>query len=174
MMNVRPVKDDELSTVAAIHVRSWQTAYGGIVPDKYLAAQDVTKGEAKWRRTSRKYPGNLRVAVDNQEDVLGFCYLALVGDEPEDQPYDGRLYALHVRSDLKRNGIGSQLLTSAFDRLRTMGCRSVIVWTFDDLAPSRRFYEHLGGTLVKSKRSDFGGKKIVEVAYGWEDLADRT
>jgi hypothetical protein len=51
-----------------------------------------------------------------------------------------------------------------------MGCRSAIIWTLEDLTPSRRFYERHGGTIVKSKLGDFSGNKIAEVAYGWEDL----
>ena len=153
-------------------MRSWQTAYRGIMPDSLLAVQNATEREAKWRETLAKMSGQMLVAVDPDDQLVGFTYLARAQDLPEDRPYDGRVYALHVRPDRKRQGIGSQLHRAALLMLDEMGCRSAIIWTLEDLAPSRRFYEKRGGALVRSKLGDFGGMKIVEVAYGWEDLAN--
>jgi len=53
-----------------------------------------------------------------------------------------------------------------------MGCHSAIIWTLEDLKASRQFYEFHGGTVVRSKLGDFGGKIIVEGAYGWLDMAN--
>jgi hypothetical protein len=36
--------------------------------------------------------------------------------------------------------------------------------------PARRFYEALGGQLIKSSQFELGGTTIDEVAYGWLDI----
>jgi hypothetical protein len=34
----------------------------------------------------------------------------------------------------------------------------------------RRFYESLGGKLVRKKTKEIGGMMISEVSYGWEEI----
>jgi GNAT superfamily N-acetyltransferase len=170
MTTIRSVHADEIGTIAAIHVQSWQTAYRGIMPDDLLAEQNITDRDKMWRETLSKGSGELLVGIDDSTEIMGFTFLARAQDSPSDKPYDGRVSALHIRPDRKRQEIGSGLLQAAFDCLRIMGCRSAIIWTLEDLTPSRRFYERHGGTIVKSKLGDFSGNKIAEVAYGWEDL----
>jgi hypothetical protein len=36
---------------------------------------------------------------------------------------------------------------------------------------ARRFYEHLGGTVVGEKKDERPGITLFEVAYGWSDLS---
>ncbi len=43
------------------------------------------------------------------------------------------------------------------------------VWVLAD-NPFRRFYERLGGKLFCEKEIEIGEQKLLEVAYGWDDL----
>ncbi len=36
--------------------------------------------------------------------------------------------------------------------------------------PARKFYEALGGQLLKAKPIEIGGATLDEVAYGWTDI----
>src|SRR5580704_17872478 len=36
MLHVRPARPDDAGAVAAVHVRSWQVGYRGLLPDAYL------------------------------------------------------------------------------------------------------------------------------------------
>ena len=38
--------------------------------------------------------------------------------------------------------------------------------------PARRFYEVLGGRLLREKQADIFGLTLPEVSYGWTDLDD--
>jgi len=49
------------------------------------------------------------------------------------------------------------------------GFDTMLVWTLAD-NPYRRFYERLGGKLLCDKDIEIGEQKLVEVAYGWDDL----
>ena len=42
-------------------------------------------------------------------------------------------------------------------------------WVLEE-NPSRRFYESLGGIEFKRQTITIGGRDVVEVAYGWDDI----
>lgn len=170
-MTIRTATPQDLPAVAEIHVRSWQTAFRGIMPDALLDAMDVADREEMWRRSLQRHPGGIVVALDDQEEIVGFCCFGRAPGDSHDVPFDSRIYALHVHPDRKRQGIGTRLVFAVFRRLRDFGCRSVILWTLESLASSRSFYEYLGGTLSRSKITNFDGTELVEVAYVWEDLS---
>ncbi len=46
----------------------------------------------------------------------------------------------------------------------------MLVWVLAD-NPMRRFYEALGGRLLREKKVEIGGVALDEVAYGWRDTA---
>jgi hypothetical protein len=48
------------------------------------------------------------------------------------------------------------------------GFMSLLIWVLAE-NPSRRFYEALGGRLVRDKRETTGGVQFIEVAYAWPD-----
>ena len=50
---------------------------------------------------------------------------------------------------------------------------TMLVWTLAD-NPYRRFYERRGGKLIAEKDIEIGVQKLVEVAFGWEDVASLT
>lgn len=61
-------------------------------------------------------------------------------------------------------------MTATFTRwLIDSGFESMSLWVLAQ-NPARRFYEQLGGTAVEEKTIEIGGRKLAEVAYGWDDL----
>ena len=82
---------------------------------------------------------------------------------------DGELYAIYLRQDAQRKGLGALLVRHVSQWLVTRGFGSMAVWVLD-LNPSRRFYEHLGGNLIGKKTIERGGQRFLEVAYGWQNL----
>jgi hypothetical protein len=46
----------------------------------------------------------------------------------------------------------------------------MFLWVLEANAPARRFYETLGGALVRDQPIEIGGVIFTEVAYGWPDL----
>ena len=64
-VTIRPAAEGDAAGIARVHVRSWQEAYAGIVPEAYLASLDVDQRDrasgrptcARVRRT-RCSPGS--------------------------------------------------------------------------------------------------------------------
>jgi hypothetical protein len=61
---------------------------------------------------------------------------------------------------------------SCADWLLKKGYRSLALWVVEQ-NPSRAFYERIGGrALGLSKVLEFGGRKVTDVAYGWDSIAE--
>ena len=48
------------------------------------------------------------------------------------------------------------------------------IYVLKDNAPSRRFYESMGGQLLDEQTFELGGVTLVEVGYGWPDIGVLT
>jgi ribosomal protein S18 acetylase RimI-like enzyme len=81
----------------------------------------------------------------------------------------GALYALYVLPSRQRQGCGRRLVQAVARRLVASGMRSVLVWVLAANIPARRFYEALGGAVVREQPIEIGGATLTEVAYGWPD-----
>ena len=82
-----------------IHVRAWQTAYRGVMPDAYLDGLVVEERTAMWRdRLARPgLPPLLVAALDDA--VAGFAAVGAApsssGDRGEGEPYAINLDPMH-------------------------------------------------------------------------------
>ena len=76
------------------------------------------------------------------------------------------VYAVYVRSDLLRRGVGRALLERAVDHLRADGAADLVLWVFERNAPARAFYEALGWRPDGARQElDLGGIRAIEVRY---------
>jgi len=170
VIDIRLATVSDLERVAGLHDRSWKNSYRGLIPDAVLATRTVETSLAMWRESFAAWPGNLWLAEDANDQLLGFCCAGAVTNVERSGPFEFEIYALHVAPENHRIGTGTALLMHQFDRMRSAGLSSAIVWTMAGNAQSRRFYERNGGTLVKTGSWDLDGHKIPDVAYGWPAL----
>jgi GNAT superfamily N-acetyltransferase len=109
------------------------------------------------------------VAVEKEKNipvVIGFC---ACGTEREMDPeYSAEIYALYVLPGRQGKGTGRALLQVARDWLRNQGHKRMVIYTLRDNHPARRFYEAVGGTLVRERMWDIHGEKMPEVGYGFD------
>ena len=86
-----------------------------------------------------------------------------------DPSYSGELYAIYLLEQQQRQGIGRRLVAELCSWLLSEGLNSMYTWVLEK-NPSRRFYESLGGIEFKRQTITIGGRDVVEVAYGWDDI----
>ena len=136
--------------MARVHVDTWRSTYGGIVPKKHLAGLSYRDRESKWfdiLTTASPNTSNF-VAETESGDVVGF---ADGGPEREgNQTYRGELYAVYVLERYQRRGVGHRLVSAVAQRLISDGMYSMLVWVLQGNGPACRFYESLGGQRVGS------------------------
>jgi ribosomal protein S18 acetylase RimI-like enzyme len=155
--------------IAALHADSWRRHYRGAYSDSYLDGDVVADRQEVWRRRlAQPKTGHLTVVVRHGDEVLGFAHTIL----DEDPLWGSLLENLHIRSDLKRTGIGSRLLSEIAHRLlRRQPGGPLHLWVLDQNTAAQAFYDARGGRRVETQvRGPFpGGGRAIGHRYHWDD-----
>jgi ribosomal protein S18 acetylase RimI-like enzyme len=167
-LDIRDAVEADAETIARLHAASWRVAYRGILPAAYLDGPIDDERRRHWQATlAARRPDDVVLVIEDQANSLGFIAVWRAGDPG----FEAYIDNLHVRPDLRGNGLGRRLLAAAVARLRTVGCRSVYLWLFEKNAAARRFYETLGGCAEDRSVIDFAGARISQIRIVWRDLA---
>jgi ribosomal protein S18 acetylase RimI-like enzyme len=160
---------DDADAIERIRTDTWRDAYRGLVPDSLLdgLGYDATRRRALMGRLP---PHQFALVADVDGGVVGFCVGG--GSHPPDERFRGEVYAIYVLPEHHRRGIGRELLQAAAKELVDRGFHSMIIWVLRENAPSRRFYERMGGKHVRDEVRELEGVHVTESGYGWTDVTD--
>lgn len=168
-MNIRPALEQDIPSLAKVHVESWRTTYRGIVADSFLANLSYQKHEERHRRYIAQSQVVYFLAELTEAGVVGF--LSGGPERSGDAQFSSELYAIYLLAEHQRRGIGAQLVREWACSIISAGKSSGLVWVLADNAPARRFYERLGGQPMREEILEIGGQPLKEIAYGWKDLS---
>jgi GNAT superfamily N-acetyltransferase len=169
---VREAQISDVAGMAKVRVDTWLATYRGIVPDEFLDAMSVEEVTDGWKRGffESRQPGVALYAAENaQKEIIG---VAVCGPESDQDPvHPGEIYILYVLPAYQGQGVGQQLFAACVQHLTsTLHVNSMLIWTYAE-SPYHRFYEKLGGKVVREASSDLGGRMIPELCFAWDDLA---
>lgn len=140
-MRVRRAAPGDAAAVAGIHVRSWQAAYRGLMPDELLDGLSVAEREGMWREiASGRAEGHLLFVAERDGQLVGFCALAAPGRDDDAGDDEAEIGALYVDPESWRSGAGRALIDVALSHLRSAGWREVTLWVLRDNQPALDFY----------------------------------
>jgi ribosomal protein S18 acetylase RimI-like enzyme len=139
----RPTLDD-LDELGRVHVRVWQEAYAGLLPDDYLAGLDPTSGPARWRERFHSSPEVGWWLARDQDGIVGMVTSGPARDE--DPPVGLELYALNVLRRAHGTGLADDLMAHA------VGDRPAYLWVLEGNDRAIAFYRRHGF-------ADDGGRK---------------
>ncbi len=166
-VGIRAATAGDADAMGALHVRAWQHAYRGVMPDEYLDGLEPAERAEMWRtRIARAELTPVLVAT--VDDVLaGFgAYgrpLDLIGAEPDDC---GQLYAINLDPAFWGIGVGRALLRRATEAIRELGCSQAVLWVVPQNARARRLYESEGWHADGGETSEeMLGVQVVELRY---------
>ena len=166
-MQVRVATVDDAEAIAGVHVRSWQRAYRGLIPDAYLDTLAVERRREVWSRilAETDLPRTGAFVLQDGPDVIGFVHVAPTRDD--DVPGStGEITAIYLTPDAWGRGGGRQLMDAAEAALEAAGFATATLWVLETNLRARRFYERLGwvpdGARKLEERGDF---VLVEVRY---------
>jgi ribosomal protein S18 acetylase RimI-like enzyme len=162
---LRPARPDDADAVARVHVRTWQAAYRGLLPDGYL---DSLRAEERARRYNfgsldPRLPATI-VAVDSASAIVGFATTAPARDA--ECVGSGELAALHVDPDAWGRGIGQALVVAARAQLVERGFEDAILWVLVGNARAQRFYRADGWLPDGARRTEeVWGANVDELRF---------
>ena len=158
---VRAATIDDAEPIARVHVRTWQQAYRGLVPDEFLDAMDVEQRAGVWRKGMLSDDERPVWVAETDGEVVGFASAGPSRDEDD----VGELYGIYVDANHWDTGAGRDLMVTATEWLRARH-REATLWVLEKNARARRFYEKGGwffdGTSMNDDRTSF---VLQEVRY---------
>ena len=164
----RNAHSDDVRGIAEVHVRSWQAAYRGQVPDSYLEGLSVAKLELAWIEILKDQMRGVLVAEDEAR-IVGFSSFGPVRDKEENRLLTGEIYSIYVLEEFWDRGIGRTLMEDALTALERDGFGFVKVWVLETNQRARSFYEKFGfktdGVRKTEKREDF---ELREIRYSYQ------
>ena len=162
-VTIRTATEGDATGIARVHVRSWQEAYTGIVPDAYLASLDADERTAQWRRYLREGPSEqiyTWVALTG-DSIIGFVTVGPSRDE--DAGYgDREIFSIYLDPGTWGHGVARDLMRTVIGEL---GDRvKVTLWVLADNERARHFYRRHGFHADGVERyDDIGGESLLEV-----------
>ena len=163
-MLIRPAKPGDEMGVADVHVRSWQAAYKGLLPDDYLNGLRPEDRAQRYTFGSRDPRQPFTIVSTEADLITGFATIGPARDP--DIPDYGELFAIYVAPEWWDRRIGLALVTEARDRLYERGFRSAALWVMANNTRAERFYKIDGWQPDGLRRTDtVWGVVVDEIRY---------
>jgi GNAT superfamily N-acetyltransferase len=167
-MRIRQAEPADAEAIAVIHVRAWQTAYRGLIPQGYLDALDSGERQCVWRRrlAETHWPKSGTLVAETDGHVIGFARLCATRDEDEDPATVGEIAAIYLTTEIWGTGVGRRLMSAALETLARAGYREATLWVLETNARARRFYEAGGWRGDGAVRQDeVDGVLLTDLRY---------
>jgi ribosomal protein S18 acetylase RimI-like enzyme len=136
-MKIRPETVDDVEAVVAMHIRTWQRAYRGLLPNDVLDGLD----HAEWvqRRLTMPFghPDVFAFVAEVDGEIAGFVRF---GPDRAGEG-TGEIYAIYVDPPHWGTGVGDALLRTA---LETLPHTEIRLWVLEHNARALRFYARYG------------------------------
>ena len=172
-ITLRRASPGDAPAIAQVRIDSWRTTYRGMIPDAYLDGMQVDASTAIWDRVLTAGPSTTSVFVaDHAGEIVGFAGGAML--ERPKFGLDAELVAIYLRREFQHAGLGRRLVGAVVEAERAHGATGLITWVIAGNKGARAFYERLGGELLVEQPFEWDGLNLVEVGYGWRDLAALT
>jgi ribosomal protein S18 acetylase RimI-like enzyme len=166
---IRPATLADTEGIGLAHVRSWQSAYRGKMPQDYLDGLDPAVRTETWRRVMAETEpsrGGVLAAVADGGGITGFASFGPSRDHDTDPRQTGEVFAIYVDPDAWGTGTGRELMAGATAELARLGYTDAILWVLDTNDRARRFYALAGWAEDGATKTDASrGFDITEVRY---------
>ena len=168
---VRPAIPDDAEDIATVHVKGWQEAYVGQLPQHVLDRQSVPVRLRSWQGLLQEPPAGrwTFVAVDPACGIVGFA--GGIRAKPAMFGPMFKIPVLYVLQSHLRQGLGRKLMRALGSAMAQQGSGEVGLWSLASNRTARKFYEAIGGRLAGALVEKDQGRAIL-VGYRWRSAAE--
>jgi L-amino acid N-acyltransferase YncA len=161
MKNIKVRKAEKIDAegIAHVHIKSWQCAYKGQIPDSILDNLSLIKKTERWKEILNKpKEGVYNFVAEADTKIIGWCSVNINRDNDLNDEV-GELYGIYIDPDYMSEGAGSSLMNVALDQLKKDGYKKATLWVLDTNIKTRSWYEYKGwkveGKTKKDNKDDF-------------------
>ena len=167
---IRDATPADARAIASVQTDVWRTTYRGHFPDAVLDQVDLDARARRREARLREMPAKeICLVAERESAVIGFV---MAGPREVDTgSSEGEVYAIYVRDEHQRRGVGRALLSEAARQLDALGLRGLLIWVLRENAKGRSFYERMGGRAERERPFEIAGAQITETGYVWDDTA---
>ena len=139
-ITIRLAVPSDAPDMAEVHMRSWEVAYKGILPDEYIREKNATRN-ALYARV---------ITEENDTSYVIQCSGKTVGIMCVAPPQDKELIDCHelhyiyLHPNYFRRGIGTQAMELAYSIARGLGKTGLVLWVLEKNVNSIQFYKKCG------------------------------
>jgi GNAT superfamily N-acetyltransferase len=175
---IRLAQVDDAPAMAHMGIETFLSAHRGQMPEEvWIKRRDEWSEEVSarnWARTLREIADGasprdcVYIAIDEVSDeVVG---IAMGQPAADPAPANtGEINVLYVRESHQGRGLGRRLVQTVAGHLRPFNLHALEIAVLTANAPARRFYEALGGQVVREAEFEDYGYLLPEVVYRWAD-----
>jgi len=160
-VEIRTAGRADIPLIADLHVRSWQDAYRGMLPEQFLQSTVPSELAGHWNQPANL--GDILLVAKSQEGLVGFAATKL---EPEPC-----IQNLHVLPMNRSAGVGRALLCEIAKRLHCKGKTTVHLWVIEQNQRAISFYVRNGGRVGRIESKSVFGFDIDMREISWPNLA---
>lgn len=139
---IRLAVQSDVDAIARVHVKTWQSAYRGHMPDAHLDSLDSAKRAAMWSKALEQ-PSSLVLVATSGSTLVGFCS-SQPSRDTDATPNVCEIVAIYVDPAFSRCGFGSSLVEETVKLARPRNFTELTLWVLTDNAPARQFYQARG------------------------------
>ena len=152
---------EDQEQMAKIKVDGWKNAYDLIISKAYLKTLNYEEQTKRYQQSFDEYQDLVLVAV-REDEVLGYsCFNPI----PNVDQFDSELVSLYIKPSEIGRGIGKALFLETCRKLSSLGKKNMVVWCLSENENAIKFYEKLGGKIVKTKKAKIGNEFYEEYAF---------
>ncbi|HRE83772.1 MAG TPA: GNAT family N-acetyltransferase [Opitutaceae bacterium] len=149
----------DAAAIATIHVQTWQSAYQDLLPAGFLAGLSISKRTEYW--SAELQQTRSRVLVFEKDSQLLGWISAGPGRDP-DATDTQEVYALYVKPEEQRAGIGTQLLRAVENDLPASV--DLTLWVLAENREALAFYQARDYARDGLRReTTIGGSVVTEM-----------
>lgn len=155
---------DDADALATVHVRGWQAAYRGLMPQEHLDALDPVARVPGWRQWILGADGML--VLEDAGRPIGFINVMPSRDSDTEPLRVGEVTAFYLLPEFWGRGGGRLLMQAGLRHLEEAAFREAILWVLATNTRARRFYAAAGWQADGAAKTDDSlGFPLAEVRY---------
>lgn len=165
-VTIRNATTRDAAAIADVHVRTWQSAYRGLLPDHALDAMHPEQRRPMWDRLLSAPAGDHGVLIAEKDgSVIGFCSFGRMrGADATSGMFE--LFTIYVDPKAQGQGAGTALMLAAEAAMRDAGANEALLWVLDGNEQAQRFYRRHGWISSGTPKSEtLFGNEIQELLY---------
>lgn len=168
-VSIRIAGVPDARAISVVHVRSWQAAYRGLIPQDYLDSLDLDQVSARRERSlaEQDWPRRGVLVAEQAGEIVGFSGTGPSRDDDLDPATVGEVNSIYLLPQAWGTGLGRELMSAARAGLRQAGFRDAALWVLDTNERARRFYAADGWRPDGAAKLDDNrpGLTLSEVRY---------